>query len=188
MSMNDNAPSAFPSTVNSGQRTQNHVNDSRGVFDDEFEVTKEEVLANAAKMSSGASRSTNQVEQSFASFCWNRAFCKYLFPLFVVGAAIAGIMMAFDIKPPNRDQIPLSNFIFSRDGWEGLSAEDLPRWNTRGAGVLKLEMLNALDDHWQPYFAQSIEEWNNGDPDVVELTVTKVTPDNECDFVRGKFA
>jgi len=90
---------------------------------------------------------------------------------------------------PAKEDIPFAEFIFSRDGWEGMNAEDLPRWqNDRASGKLQLEMLNALDDSWQPYFTQSIEEWNNGDPDIVELTVTKVTPDEGCDFVRGKFA
>ena len=97
-------------------------------------------------------------------------------------------MIALDMKPAKED-IPFAEFIFSRDGWEGMNAEDLPRWqNDRASGKLQLEMLNALDDSWQPYFTQSIEEWNNGDPDIVELTVTKVTPDEGCDFVRGKFA
>jgi hypothetical protein len=154
--------------------------------EESVEITKEEVVQTISKDKAAV---PPEKELTFARFCWDKAFCKCFFPLFVVIAVIAGTMTALGIQP-SRDQIPqpLADFIFSRDGWEGLEAKDLPRWNTRGSGVLKLEMLNALEDHWQPYFEQSIEEWNNGEPDVVELTVTKVEPDSGCDFIRGKFA
>ena len=124
---------------------------------------------------------------SFSSFCWNKACLKCILPLLVVGGIVYGVMKYLGIEP-DKESIPFSDFIFSRDGWEGLDAENLPRWNTRGSGVLKLEMLNALDDSWQSYFTKSIGEWNTGDPDVVELTVTRVEVDSGCEFTRGKFA
>lgn len=128
-------------------------------------------------------------ELTFARFCWDKGVFKCLLPLLVIGGVTAGVMKALGIQP-SRDQIPkvFADFIFSRDGWEGLEAEDLPRWNTRGSGVLRLQMVNALDDHWQPYFEKSVEEWNNGVPDVIELSVTSAQPDSGCDFMRGKFA
>ena len=120
---------------------------------------------------------------SFSSFCWKKSSC--FLPIFVVIGVITAVML---VLQPTKKHIPFADSIFFRDGWEGLTSKDLPRWNTRGAGVLKIEMLNALEDDWQPYFAQAIQDWNNGDPDVIELTVTKVQPDSECDFVSGKYA
>lgn len=151
------------------------------------EVRREEV---EVVRSIGQDNNVPPVKQlTFARFCWDKAFCKCLLPLIVIMGIIAGVMTFLGIQP-NKESIPkvLSEFIFSRDGWEGLEAKDLPRWNTRGSGVLKLEMINALEESWQPYFDLSIEEWNTGDPDVVELSVTKAEPDSGCDFIRGKFA
>ena len=154
--------------------------------DETIEVTKED-LVNTLQSSPKAASTTDNQNLSFASFCWNKACLRCILPLAVIGGIVLGVMKGLGIEP-DKDSIPFADFIFSRDGWEGLNAEDLPRWNTRGSGVLKLEMLNALEDHWQPYFTKSIEEWNTGDPDVVELTVTKVDADSGCEFTRGKFA
>ena len=106
----------------------------------------------------------------------------------MVAGIVFGVAKYLGIEPPDKDSIPtpFADFLFSRDGWEGLDAEDLPRWNANG--VLKLEMLNALDDSWQSYFNKSIDEWNTGDPNVVELSVTRVDVDSGCEFTRGKFA
>lgn len=106
----------------------------------------------------------------------------------MVIAIAAGAVSFFGIEPPTKDDIPFADFVFSRDGWQGLKAQDLPRWNTRGSGVLRLEMINALEEQWQSYFEQSVQEWSTGDPDVIELSVTPGTPDLDCGFVRGKFA
>lgn len=106
----------------------------------------------------------------------------------MIAGLIFGVVKYLGIEPPDKESIPFGDFLFSRDGWEGLDAEYLPRWDTKGSGVLQLEMLNALDDSWQSYFTKSIDEWNTGDPDVVELNVTRVDVDSGCEFVRGKFA
>lgn len=151
-----------------------------------IEVTKEEVL-NSIVVQERVS-SPKEEDLTFARFCWDKFVCKCVAPLLVIIAIIAGIMTFFGIQAPTREDIPFADFIFSRDGWQGLKAQDLPRWNTRGSGTLKLEMINALEDHWQPYFEQSVLEWNTGDPDVVELSVTPATPDSDCGFQRGKFA
>jgi hypothetical protein len=145
-------------------------------FDDEdlsVEVKNEQVLHSIG----------NIREPSFASFCCQKG--KYFLPLGVLVGVIAGVIL---VLQPSREDIPFADFVFFRDGWEGLTAEELPRWNTRGAGVLKIEMLNALEEEWQPYFDQAIQDWNNGDPDVIDLTVTKVDPNSECDFVSGKYS
>ena len=97
-------------------------------------------------------------------------------------------MIAFNISPDKDDlPDPFQDFLFSRDAWEGLQAEDLPHWNTYGSGVLELTMLNALEEKWQSYFTTSINEWNNGDPDVIDVTVQKVDPNSNCEFVRGQY-
>ena len=125
---------------------------------------------------------------SFLLFIYKKCCCKYLLPVFVLMGVIAAVMAGLGIQP-TKDHIPFADFIFSRNGWKDVNAEDLPRWDTRGAVILKLEMLNELDDHWQSYFTKAIDEWNTGTPDVLELSVTRTqTPNADCDFVRGKFA
>jgi len=150
---------------------------------DEIEVVHTVHNNSAAK----AVHNTDNVNSTLASFCWNKACVRCILPLFIICGITYGVIAALGIHV-DKNSIPFSDFIFSRDGWEGLKAEDLPRWNNRGSGILQVEMLNALDDHWQSYFNKSFDEWNSGEPSVLELSVTKVEPDSGCDFVGGKFA
>ena len=73
----------------------------------------------------------NTTAPSFTSFCWKKGG-KYFLPLLVVVGIVAAVLL---VLQPTREQVPFADFIFFRDAWEGMQADELPRWNTRGAGV-----------------------------------------------------
>ena len=61
------------------------------------------------------------------------------------------------------------------------------RWRSNnGKGGLKLEILNALDDDWQPFFAQAVSDWESGTPDALSLSTTQVSVESACSQVEGK--
>ena len=46
-------------------------------------------------------------------------------------------------------------------------------------------ILNALDDTWQTEFGVAIDDWENGNPDALTLTVERGDVDNACTPVDG---
>lgn len=69
----------------------------------------------------------------------------------------------------------------------GNSPFDFNVWEqSRYCRGLKLNIINNLDDKWEPYFQQSIKDWEQGDPDVLSLSVIKAAAhDPACEFVTG---
>ncbi|GAX29585.1 hypothetical protein FisN_24Lh043 [Fistulifera solaris] len=61
-----------------------------------------------------------------------------------------------------------------------------------GQGGLQLEVLNALDDTWTPFFEEYIQKWDAGfqnethTVDPLSLTVQRVEVDSQCEPVDGK--
>eukprot|EP00934_Nitzschia_sp_Nitz4_P003787 Nitzschia sp. Nitz4//scaffold177_size45885//35698//36726//NITZ4_007211-RA/size45885-processed-gene-0.50-mRNA-1//-1//CDS//3329539073//3777//frame0 len=66
-----------------------------------------------------------------------------------------------------------------------LSDNTTSNWPTSGTGGLNLEILNSLDDSWQTEFSTAIDDWDNGDPDALTLTITRGQVDNACTQVEG---
>mmetsp|Transcript_34044 Transcript_34044/g.59829 ORF Transcript_34044/g.59829 Transcript_34044/m.59829 type:complete len:364 (+) Transcript_34044:122-1213(+) len=64
---------------------------------------------------------------------------------------------------------------------------DFNTWdNQRSCKGLDLQIINNLDDKWEPYFKRSIDDWENGDPDVLSLLVREPPfQDPECEPVQG---
>lgn len=58
-------------------------------------------------------------------------------------------------------------------------------WPTKGTGGLKLELLNALDENWEIEFNTAINDWDNGEPDALSLTVKRGDVDHLCTQVEG---
>lgn len=136
-------------------------------------------------------------ELSISHFLCHRLYCKYIFPLCVVIGATLGIMIAagYDF---HKETLPpfLVDWIYeSRNGWDDIVVADIPKWEMPEASaggsssaLIQLEVINGLEDSWQSYFDQTLQDWNEGDPaNIVELSVTKLDrPSSNCDFVRGK--
>lgn len=81
----------------------------------------------------------------------------------------------------------LSSFDFGDfyDNDPFLSDNSTNSWPTSGTGGLDLEILNALDDTWQSEFNLAIDDWENGNPDALTLTVSQGEVDYTCSKVDG---
>jgi len=93
----------------------------------------------------------------------------------LIGCSI-GAAFAF-LGTPN----PLKFLDFSDH--EGANVKD--QWETKGAG-LELVIENALDDYWTPYLEEYVNEWDNGNPDSLSLTISRVKVDSVCEPSNGK--
>ncbi len=46
-------------------------------------------------------------------------------------------------------------------------------------------MVNALDDTWQTEFSTAMNDWENGNPDSLTLTITRAEVDYTCKEIEG---
>jgi predicted metalloprotease len=60
------------------------------------------------------------------------------------------------------------------------SVNDTARWETYGFSGLELTVENALEDRWTPYFQEYIAQWDQGTPDSLKLSTTRVSTDSSC--------
>ena len=137
-----------------------------------------------------ANTKQEQTNNTFAS-SFTRTFCCVLLTL----TALAGLGVFLGVHftsartPKQFIQHP-GNFI--PQGWFGDSPFDsttpanASRWVgfTSGRGGLQLDIINALDSDWYPYFNLAVSQWDNGTPDCLTLTTSISTPG--CRSVEGK--
>lgn len=92
-----------------------------------------------------------------------------------------------DLIPNNfkpSDFIPNWEDFFHEDPFNATGPDDAPRWRNSGNG-LNLEIVNALDERWNVYFDRAVQEWDAGNPDVLDLTTSASSVDSSCQAVEG---
>jgi hypothetical protein len=89
---------------------------------------------------------------------------------------------------PGLEDIDVDGF-FDSDPFNGQVTPQTPeaayRWPTEGISGLELSLLNALDDSWQPFYEKAMADWENGEPDTLTLSSSRVEIDPACDQVNG---
>ena len=180
----------------------NHATATVAVQKDHSISTTEQLLLYQLEVEEeelGQDYSSNEKEEEdrcgFLKFMWNRMFCKYFLPMFVVFGTTIGIMVASGYRF-ERDSLPtfVTDWIFeSRNGYDAVDVNSIPKWMTFPTATttdlslfVSLEVLNGLDESWQPYLERTIQEWNAGIPKVVDLRVSRIAVTSDCTFVRGK--
>ena len=107
-------------------------------------------------------------------------------PLAVIAAVATALIIYFDIgKDDFAGWIPDEEDFRNEDPFNAVLPEDANRWRNKGDG-LRLEILNALDERWYPYFEASVREWDEGSPDALTLFSSFRSPDASCEAVQGK--
>lgn len=105
--------------------------------------------------------------------------------VYLTGAESPSDLIPEDFHPG--DYIPNWEEFFHEDPFNATTPEDANRWRgTRGTGGLELELVNALDADWHPFFEIAVAEWDAGNPDTLTLSVSNGTPDPDCAPIRGK--
>ena len=119
--------------------------------------------------------------------------------LVLAALAAVGIYLAVDLTGSDspqdlipedfdpRDYIPTLEEFFHEDPYNATTPEEANRWDhTNGRSGLQLQIVNALEDSWTPYFERAVSEWDNGDPDVLTLSTSRGSyPDVECAPIEG---
>lgn len=69
----------------------------------------------------------------------------------------------------------------------GDSPYDFSLWNTgRECNGLTISILDNLEDKWKPFLQTAITDWDNGEPDAININVREIsTYDYECSPVRN---
>jgi len=60
------------------------------------------------------------------------------------------------------------------------------QWDTVNNAKLELVVQNALDDSWTPYLEEYVKKWDNGEPDSLSLTISRVSVDKTCKPAYGR--
>ena len=127
----------------------------------------------------------------------NGSPCRCCVCLFIILAlAGLGIFLAMyftgaespaDLLPEGfnpEDFWPTFEDFFQEDPYNATTPEDSPRWRNRRQG-LQLQLVNALDEDWYPFFNQAVQDWDAGQPDVLDLSVSTSRADPSCVPVQG---
>jgi len=116
-------------------------------------------------------------------------WCKlaqYLVPIFILIFVAIGVIFATGngsiISDTLGGLIPILDNSELNDPY---SDGDAPHWPQDGNG-LKATIINALSDEWQTTFALAVADWNNGEPDAVDIFEEKGTYSPNCEAPDGK--
>ena len=144
---------------------------------------------NAAPSADGAASPMQSAPRSSSpSLCFTP--CRLVSVIILISASIAlatsgvfststgGAMSDFDLFDP-------STWIDNNP--HGDSPDNFNTWGTgRSCKGLDLQIINNLDEKWESYFQQSINDWENGSPDVLTLRLrTPAVYDPECEPIQG---
>jgi len=139
---------------------------------------------------STTNRVTTQPKRS-CGFCT----CLLIFAV-VVGAGVFLAVYLTDAESPSDlipenfhpgDFIPTLDEFMKEDPFNATTPEEANRWSgSTGTGGLELEIVNALEEKWYPYFDLAVEQWNDGNPDVLILSTSVDVPDKDCTGIPGK--
>jgi hypothetical protein len=68
-----------------------------------------------------------------------------------------------------------------------IDGSEAHKWQVdNGQSGLRLEVLNGLTDDWQGIFDEVLSDWENGEPDALDLSVQLDEIDQTCEPVRSK--
>jgi len=66
-------------------------------------------------------------------------------------------------------------------GGGGYGNQTMIGWKIgKNAGMLSLTVINALTEDWDEYFEVAVNDWNSGNPDVLDLKTTNEEADPQC--------
>jgi hypothetical protein len=110
-------------------------------------------------------------------------------PLALVAGAVIVAVLYFSGNLDSSDlpQVPesLTSIFIDSDPFQGFTLDNASKWKTGNQGGLELEIWNACEDQWTPYFDTAVSQWDAGTPDVLTLYPSRVDVDPDCTAVDG---
>lgn len=160
-------------------------NDAHYAIKVEQELRDEELARQLARAEERALAAEERARGPPPSRPWTfKRVCSYVVPMVIVAVGIVALLYA--MRKDTTETIPnLPNFgapfFEDEDPWEGLKPGDVVKWNNGGSGGLRLEVIDALQGHWEDIFHDVINDWDNGTPKTLELSTEKEGHDPECE-------
>ena len=111
------------------------------------------------------------------TFNLSRWVMRLIFFLFLLVGIAAGLALIFRGTANPAE-------LFARPHLPGVN--DTQKWDAPGFQGLSLLIENALDDKWTPYFQTYVTQWDQGSPDALTLTTTRVSVDSSCQPSTGR--
>jgi hypothetical protein len=108
--------------------------------------------------------------------------------LMLTVAGVATLLLLFFVFNPDDvgNFIPNPDEFREEDPFNSANKDDANLWRTKGGTGLNLVVVNALDDIWHPYFFTAVDQWDEGVPDALSLTIEDASPDSTCNALDGK--
>lgn len=133
--------------------------------------------------------STNRVQQmapqSQPSRCTRNRCIRWTVPILFLLGLICGILYYFVGRGSIQNVVFQPGNFPNEDPFNGTNPANADRWQTAHHG-LTMEIVNALNSSWYPFFDLAVKEWDNGNPDALTLTTSVMSPDSACSAITGK--
>lgn len=128
-----------------------------------------------------------------------KSFLRKWTPVAIWIAIAIAIPLLFIFDVFDTSDLPFLGELFQDDWrggnvtWDTMNGTVVPRlgpdafgWYTKTIG-LKLDILNACNNEYQPFVQEAIANWENGSPiDSLTLFTTRIDYESECESVVGK--
>mmetsp|Transcript_24552 Transcript_24552/g.36011 ORF Transcript_24552/g.36011 Transcript_24552/m.36011 type:complete len:483 (-) Transcript_24552:171-1619(-) len=121
--------------------------------------------------------------------CSWKGISSSIFCLLTIGVALAfvfGLLGGGDVPIPFVPDIPDLSDVWMIDNWDYEGEGEHVAWKNRGGDGLELTLVNALDEHWHPFFNMAVQDWDNGTPDALALRTQKTDAESFCTPIVGK--
>jgi hypothetical protein len=158
----------------------------------EQELRDEELARQLAEAEERALQAEQRTQGPPPRRAWTtRRACSYCIPLIIVVVGVVALLYAMQ-RDDSGGSTKLPNFgnpqfWEDEDPWEGLAPNEVVKWRNGGSGGLRLELLDAMEPKWESIFLTAVDEWDNGTPDALDLSTSKVPYDMECEPVDNRF-
>jgi hypothetical protein len=149
----------------------------------------DEELARRMMQSEQDKISTNRVQQmapqSEPSRCTRNRCIRWTVPILFLFGLICGILYYLIGRGSIQNIVLQPGNFPNEDPFNGTNPANADHWQTAHHG-LAIEIVNALDSSWYPFFDLAVKEWDNGNPDALTLTTSVMSPDSACSAITGK--
>ncbi|CAB9509618.1 expressed unknown protein [Seminavis robusta] len=171
------------------QEVYQEQNDTRYAKQVEQELEDEELARQLARAEERALAAEERARGRPPARPWTlRRVLSYVVPLIIVVVgtiALVYAMKADDTEVPPSPTLGIP-FFEDQDPWEGLTPNEVVRWNNGGSGGLKLDVVDALDGKWEDIFHAVVKDYDEGAPRALALSTEKQGHDPECEPIDNK--
>ncbi|CAB9502789.1 expressed unknown protein [Seminavis robusta] len=160
---------------------------------EDAQLACDEDLARQYALAEERALAAREQQAAVATPSWRRRLCTSVIPCAIIGVGVLTLYLVLRYTGDGEGiQIPgigaRPPWMSDSDPFDGLTPGEVAKWRNRGSNDgLQLTILNALsaDESWDEIFPLVVDDWDDGTPDALVLTVRQADPDPKCDAVSG---